>query len=259
MDHEMLAVVAKKFRDSDAALNPAAAFIKTLASNIENIFKKISGSNKLKVEAVLYTECRMVIEGQPLPLFTLFGSHNKAADISNAIQGMMRQIFPQGQVEVETISVQRPDGQIEQIEPEEKTIPDEFKFLQKSPGAVILPAPPGVVHLPQGMQMQPQMKRIHNVEASIAICMDDRSFSVVRIHDIRKLDVPVLKEIEDALLKRLASDENFIDEFVLEFKQHYGLGHKIPEEVEVMRREAKRRKRELDREDESESWRGSEE
>lgn len=251
MDHEMLAVVAKKFRDSDAALNPAAAFIKTLASNIENVFKKISDSNKLKVEAVLYTECRMVIEGQPLPLFTLFGSHSKAADISSAIQGMMRQIFPQGQVEVETISVQRHDGP--EVEQSQDKV-GEFPPLIPPPDMM---RTPGVVHLPQGMQMQPQMKHIHNVEASIAICMDDRSFSVVRIHDIRKLNVPVLKEIEDALLKRLASDENFIDEFVLEFKQHYGLGHKIPEEVEVMRREAKRRKRELDREDESESWRGS--
>lgn len=80
-----------------------------------------------------------------------------------------------------------------------------------------------------------------------------RSKKFMTIHDITMLDDAMIEKIISDLIERMSAPEKFIDEFVLETNCGYGIGPKLPEDQEVIRRHLRKQKQEMDEED---RWKG---
>ena len=222
---------------------------------------------------MVYAQCRTETEGQPRPVFTLFGDHkdNFNVNIPDILQQVQDQLGP-----VLGGLAPAPDIQPPMIAPPgyEQSI-DGVAGFKPSPEPLVVPSafpnqPPPSPQEMMRIQDQlrgvppnfsilrlkaPKSRHVHKVEASIGLGLNHRGLQVVRIHDVSLVTDEVVAQIEKAIAERLAADDGFLDEFVVEFNGGYGCGPKLSEEEEFIRKQIKKQKRDFDEEN---KWRGDE-
>lgn len=243
MDDEALRILRGKYRARDKALEKAAAQVKRLADEIQKTFSEISANDKIVSEVVIYTTCVNEVDGQPPPVFTLFGDH-RGPDMRGVMATVQQALAQMGLNSTHVSLSAGSDASIESVKAEDQPKPD-------------APPTPGLLHgfIPAHL---PKVRHVHKVEAEIGLAIKDshRGKTVLRVHDIVLLDDAAVTEIMHAIVTRLSGPDGFLDEFILEINGGYGLGPKLSEEQELMRRVMRKQKKEFDDE---ERWRGGEE